>query len=92
MARADLVMARVRFIHPLGAPARHGIPTVIVHDDPMIVPQVLDTGAPGFVLKPAVATDPVPAVQKVLGGEGLHIGSARRSPRGVDRVPHWVLR
>jgi len=46
-----------------------------VHDDPTVVTQVRDAGAAGFVLKRAVATDLVPAVQEVLRG-GVYVSGA----------------
>jgi DNA-binding NarL/FixJ family response regulator len=39
-----------------------------VHDDPTVVRQILSTGVAGFVLKRAVATELVPAIEAALGG------------------------
>lgn len=40
-----------------------------VSDQPMLARRVLDAGAGGFVLKRAVATDLLPAIDAVLAGE-----------------------
>lgn len=39
-----------------------------MHDDPTVVRSVLDAGAEGYVLKRAIATDLLPAVDSVLAG------------------------
>ena len=40
-----------------------------VHDEPSVVQSVLEAGASGFVLKRAIASDLLAAVDAVLGGE-----------------------
>jgi DNA-binding NarL/FixJ family response regulator len=39
-----------------------------IHDEPTVVSQMLSAGISGFVLKRAVATDLIPAIQEVLRG------------------------
>ena len=41
-----------------------------VHDEPSVRQAALEAGALGFVLKRAIATDLLPAVEAVLGGPG----------------------
>jgi DNA-binding NarL/FixJ family response regulator len=48
-----------------------------VHDEPTVVSQMLETGIAGYVLKRAVATDMVPAVEEVLRG-GVYVSAAAR--------------
>ena len=43
---------------------------VSVHDEPSASRLVLEAGANGFVLKRAIATDLLPAVDAVLAGQG----------------------
>jgi two-component system secretion response regulator SsrB len=40
-----------------------------VHDEPRVCEAALDAGANGFVLKRAIATDLLPAVDAVLAGQ-----------------------
>ena len=45
---------------------------ISVHDEPIIVSQMLEMGVSGFVLKRTLATDLVPAVGEVLDG-GIYV-------------------
>ena len=59
-----------------------------VHDEPMVVSQMLSAGVAGFVLKRAAATDLVPAVQEVLRG-GTYVCPALQGllPESGDQSP-----
>ena len=42
-----------------------------VHDEPTVAAQLRDAGVAGFVLKRTAATDLIPAVKAVLGGDSF---------------------
>lgn len=52
-----------------------------VHDEPAVISQVLSSGAAGFVLKRAAATDLVPAIEEVLGGRAYRSVQPQRDRR-----------
>ena len=61
---------------------------VSLHDEAVIVRDMMDAGASGFILKRSVATDLIPAVHDVLGG-GRFIspdlgGAAGESPASAE--------
>jgi DNA-binding NarL/FixJ family response regulator len=67
------------------------VPLIVlsVHDDANVVHQVQQSGAAGFVLKRAVATDLVPAVHQVLrGGTYVSPGAQGGMPRSEVAAPH----
>ena len=53
----------------LGQNAASKIIVLSVHDEPAVVQSALEAGASGFVLKRAIATDLLTAVDAVLAGE-----------------------
>ena len=74
LAIVDLSLARgdsLGWLHRL----RERCPTlkvivISVHDEPSVRRAVLEVGADGFVLKRALATDLLPAIESVLAGLG----------------------
>ena len=52
-----------------------------VHDEPTVVQGALEAGASGFVLKRAIATDLLAAVDAVLAGEGYVSPAVRPGER-----------
>jgi DNA-binding NarL/FixJ family response regulator len=80
LAVVDFSLARhdnIRCLHELRARCPHlKLIVLSVHDEPAVREAALRAGADGFVLKRAIATDLVPAVDAVLAGESF-LGGAR---------------
>ena len=55
--------------HLLGQSPASKVIVLSVHDEPTVVQSALEAGASGFVLKRAIATDLLNAVDAVLAGE-----------------------
>jgi two-component system secretion response regulator SsrB len=51
-----------------------------VHDEPTVAGLMLSAGVAGFVLKRAAATDLIPAIKKVLGGQ-VYVSAAVQQDR-----------
>jgi DNA-binding NarL/FixJ family response regulator len=59
-----------------------------VHDEPIVVGQMLSAGVAGYVLKRAAATELIPAIKEVLQGQ-IYVSAAVQQARNGsgDRIP-----
>ena len=89
VAVVDLSLARDRSLGWLRAlRSRNPVLKVVVlsvHDEPSIRRAALDAGADAFVLKRAIVTDLLPAVDRLLEGDGAEApvngGAVRKEPK-----------
>jgi DNA-binding NarL/FixJ family response regulator len=82
VAERGNILGRVRDRYPAAA-----MVIVSVHDDPAVVSDLLEAGVAGVVLKHALATDLLPAIRDVLGGNRYVSPALQRRFRAAGIEP-----